>query len=308
MKIISVIVTFNRKEKLVEAVDCLLQQTIKPDKVIIVDNGSTDGTEDALRQAQILDNKAIDYHKLPENLGGAGGFSKGIQLALKDEFDWISLSDDDAMMTPNFFEEMINGINNYPEVKCFSGTVLYEDRDIQLGHRRRVTNWDLLREKNVESQEYSHDFEIDIFSFVGCFISRSIVEQVGLPRKEFFIWCDDIEYSLRIRRLTKIINLTNAIIIHKTGNQKPDEQKKKMKKDWREYYGLRNSIYTRYELSHSLVKARLFTYVGFFKRMVKLTTSAYKGNRRYYLNVYVDAYRDGLRHKMGINSKYLPKK
>lgn len=307
MKIISVVVTFNRKEKLVEAIDCLLQQSVKPNKIIIVDNGSSDGTEDALRDSGILNNSLVNYNKLSKNLGGAGGFSKGIELALEEGFDWISLSDDDAMMSPDFYEDMISGIKKYPDVKCFTGKVLYEDKEIQLGHRRRVRDWNLLKEENVASSEYVKDFEIDIFSFVGCFINQQIIKQIGLPRKEFFIWYDDIEYSLRIRKFTKIINLSNAIITHKTGNQRPAEQIKRVKKDWREYYGLRNSIFTRFEFSNSTLKAYLYTYAGFIKRIINLRKKAYSGTRSYYFHVYINAYHDGLTQKLGVNKNYLPK-
>ena len=74
MKVVAVIVTFNRKRLLLENVQRLLSQTINIHKIIIVDNCSTDGTKEYLNKNGILDNKNIYYHILEKNIGGAGGF------------------------------------------------------------------------------------------------------------------------------------------------------------------------------------------------------------------------------------------
>ena len=62
MKVVAVIVTFNRKRLLLENVQRLLSQTINIHKIIIVDNCSTDGTKEYLNKNGILDNKNIYYH------------------------------------------------------------------------------------------------------------------------------------------------------------------------------------------------------------------------------------------------------
>ena len=63
----SVIVTYNRKDKLIEAVDSILNQELKPVRLIIIDNHSTDGTRETLSNAGILDNPKVKYLRMPKN-------------------------------------------------------------------------------------------------------------------------------------------------------------------------------------------------------------------------------------------------
>lgn len=95
--IAAVVVTFNRKELLKNNIAALLQQTRLPDKIFIIDNHSTDGTEMLLHDLGYLQNPIIKYIRLPENTGGAGGFHEGIKAAYEEGCDWIWGMDDDAI-------------------------------------------------------------------------------------------------------------------------------------------------------------------------------------------------------------------
>ena len=109
MKYQSVIVTYNRKDKLIEAIDSLLNQKIQPIRIILIDNHSTDGTEERLKEEGLLDNSKVVYLRMPKNYGGSGGFYYGIKEAMKyDDFEFLSLSDDDAIYRSNFFELISN--------------------------------------------------------------------------------------------------------------------------------------------------------------------------------------------------------
>lgn len=306
MKIVAVVVTFNRKEKLKKVLTQFKKQTKIPSKIILIDNCSTDGTEEMLTENGFLDDELIQYHKLSKNIGGAGGFKKGIEVAMEEGFDWLSLSDDDAMPENDFYEQIINASKLYPNVKCFTGVVKFMDGEIQLSHRRRVTDWNVLKEQIITKDEYVSDFNLDILSFVGCVINQEVIKKIGLPRDDFFIWYDDIEYSLRIRKETKIKNIAKAVILHNTKNLKPNEKEHKAVIDWREYYGLRNSIRVRLIYSQNKLMALFKTIFGFLKRLVKLSQKKYSGKRLYFLKLYLRSYNDGIFEKMGKNVKYLP--
>ena len=76
MKIAAVVVTFNRKEYLVKNIEALLAQVNAPMDILIIDNASTDGTEETIRH--YMDAGQIHYENTGENLGGAGGFNFGM--------------------------------------------------------------------------------------------------------------------------------------------------------------------------------------------------------------------------------------
>ena len=85
-KIAAVVVTYNRKELLKECLDALLRQTYSVDSIILIDNASNDGTPEFLKENGYLDNPKIDYVRLPENTGSAGGFYDGVKRGYKKGF------------------------------------------------------------------------------------------------------------------------------------------------------------------------------------------------------------------------------
>jgi len=107
-KIAAVVVTYNRKELLKECLDALLAQTYPVDSIILIDNASIDGTPEFLKEQGYLKNPKIDYVRLPENTGGAGGFHEGVKRGYKKGYDWLWLMDDDAIAQKNTLEELMD--------------------------------------------------------------------------------------------------------------------------------------------------------------------------------------------------------
>lgn len=297
----SVIVTFNRKEKLVQALKHLLNQTIQPIHIFLIDNHSTDGTKDFLKISGLLDNSIIDYQYLDKNYGGSGGFYYGVKRALEfDDYDFLSLSDDDAMYSQNYFELIADASQNNPNVLAFTGTVM-TNNVIQTDHRRLVTEPRWIREEDIPINQYGDNFYLDEASFVGLVISRKIIQKIGFPDKDYFIYYDDTDYSLRIRRFTKILNVSQAVINHET---KPVKNVKGM--TWKHYYGIRNFILTKKKHSDwpLLTPYLYYRYVRHVIRILFL--SNYKGYRKQMLYVYKKAFKDGLAGKEGLNPNFKP--
>ncbi len=92
-KVCAVVVTHNRLALLRECLSALEAQTRRPDRVLLVDNASTDGTGDALR----AEFPAVELVSLPDNRGGAGGFQAGLEAAQAGEEEWFWLMDDDTI-------------------------------------------------------------------------------------------------------------------------------------------------------------------------------------------------------------------
>ena len=85
----------------------MLNQTRSIDKIIIVDNGSSDGTKEYLSNLK-GENIQIIYQ---ENLGGAGGFHTGLKAAYEQEYDWIWLMDDDVEVASDCLENLLKYSN-----------------------------------------------------------------------------------------------------------------------------------------------------------------------------------------------------
>ena len=113
-----VIVTYNRLELLKECIYNCINQSYKFNKIIIVNNASSDGTEEYLRHLT-YDNVVIVTSK--ENFGGAGGYYLGVKEANKYNLDYLLFIDDDAIIDENYNKNIVNAITS--NVYAYSGTV-----------------------------------------------------------------------------------------------------------------------------------------------------------------------------------------
>lgn len=300
--ICAVVVTFNRKALLYECLTALSSQTKHLDEIIVIDNASSDGT-DELIGAEF--NKTT-YIKLPENIGGAGGFHEGLKLAYEKGHDWIWVMDDDAIPMHDALEKLLDcPVRRNDEVYALASAVLNRDGSIFLAHRR-IFDAKELTETMVDASKYDQDyFQMDTASFVGFAVSRRAIEAIGLPLKEMFIYFDDTEYSLRIRKKGIMVTVPASKIVHGV----PTKSLKNSvwgqpPSGWKKYYAIRNSIY-----AYKKHGEPGFT---FYMRQFRETLYGAKetlgsGKARYYnLKIILSATFDGLRGKLGKNSHFLP--
>jgi len=244
-KIAAVVVTYNRKGLLKECLDALLNQTYPLDSIIIIDNASTDGTPEFLKENGYLDNPKIDYVRLPENTGGAGGFYEGVKRGYKEGFDWLWLMDDDVKPQNDCLEKLlINKKIIYKHggkptalacQRIFVGgeIVKYDCKKINLSNPFLGLHQNHISEKDL-SKQY---LEIEGVPFEGLLLNAQSINEIGFPDKRFFIFGDDTDYCLRILKIGRIYYIPSAKIT------KLILPKKIRKYNWKSYYMIRNLIY-----------------------------------------------------------------
>ena len=195
----AVVVTYNRKALLQECVDAILAQSVSVERLILIDNNSTDGTESFLKEKGYLDNPVIEYVKLPENIGGAGGFHEGMKKAREHQPDWVWIMDDDTVPTPTCLEELLHAR------KAIKGKVSFLASAVR-GMNHEAMNVPKLSRKQFSKYTDWYEYldqgiaQIVKATFVSLLINIEAINQCGLPWKEFFIWGDDSEYTQRIIR------------------------------------------------------------------------------------------------------------
>lgn len=215
IKVCAVVVTYNRKELLQECLDAILGQTSFIEKLIVVDNNSNDGTEETLRANHYLEKDVVEYIKLAENIGGAGGFYEGMKKAKEYQPNWVWIMDDDTIPTENCLEELLNA---QKEVK---GKISF------LASSVRGVNGEAMNVPKIAREQFSLYFDwyqyldkgvvkIAKATFVSLLINEEAMERCGLPWKEFFIWGDDSEYTQRIiRDYGSAYMVGKSVAIHK---------------------------------------------------------------------------------------------
>lgn len=201
------IVTHNRLEMLRECLTAAEQQTVRADELIVVDNGSTDGTNEWLSS---MPNITVVRQ---ENLGASGGFSRAMKEGYCRGHDWVLCIDDDVMLRPNTLEELVNSPVAKAEdvgfLTCRVVSTLGQTYMTPAPADRFPLWYDTLG-----SDGY---VRVANANFAGFMVSRTAIRRRGLPIKEFFLWEDDREYSERIARVMPCYLVMNSVVVHHQG-------------------------------------------------------------------------------------------
>ncbi len=203
-----ILVTYNRLNLLKECLNYLLNQSIDVNHILVVNNKSTDGTSEYLNS---LDNNRIIIKNMSENLGGAAGFSKGIKFAYKetkDDLFWIM--DDDTFPSKNALQELLESDRYLKGNYGFlCSNVRWKD-DSMTNIPQVSSDWG----EKVDNELIG----VSNATFVSILVPRIIVENVGIPTAELFIWGDDTEYTTRISSKYPCYFVSRSKVLHFTTN------------------------------------------------------------------------------------------
>lgn len=214
----AVIVTFNRLEKLKKVIAAIEAQSFSPGHLVIVDNASTDGTGQFL--AELSTQIPLDVLALDSNTGGAGGFSAGMRRGYDLDADFVWVMDDDGYPAPDALEKLVTGLSSASSaleaaVPFACSVVTFTDGEIcEMNNPIPTWDWGRLLVKG------QHSVLVSQCSFVSVLIPRWVLKEHGLPYKEYFIWFDDAEYTLRISRETPGIQVLDSVTVHDMGENK----------------------------------------------------------------------------------------
>lgn len=292
----AVVVTYNRLKCLKQALNSFNNQVSPPDYVLVVDNASTDGTGDYLdawSKESCGSYRRYVLHE-PVNCGGSGGFADGLEKAVGYGADWIWLSDDDAYLEPDAFEKAFSFINELDdtEVVAICSSVI-NNGAIDTAHRRMTTVRGLrVRELQISSRAYEEPFDLNTFSFVGAIIRSNAIRAAGLPLRDYFIWYDDTEYSLRLSELGRIVCVPSIKVTH-------DVSKTEDAFGWKGYYGQRNCLDMIKRHFSALVYA--FSLLRAEGKVMRLRIASAEVGEMY--QAAIDDQRKG---RLGLHEKYKP--
>ena len=241
MNIIAVVVTYNRKELLKRNITCLRANT-PVSSIVVVNNGSTDGTGEWLDDQKDL----TVIHQ--ENVGGSGGFYRGIQYAYQAGADWIWCMDDDVFPRADCMEHLLpytheSGVGILAPRRLMEGQIFTNDFQ-----KVNLTNpFASMYTGKLAKQTVTGPVEIQGAAFEGPFIRREVVGKIGYPNKDLFIFCDDTDYCLRtVQAGFRILYVPDALMDKEKFFSNDSWSERSKKKKWKRFYQVRNSTY----LSH----------------------------------------------------------
>lgn len=192
-RVAAVVVTFNRSELLFECLRALNAQTRRLDAIYVIDNASTDSTEDTVSRFSKEAATPVLYRRLEENLGGAGGFSFGTRLGIQDGFDWLWMMDDDGLPSQTALAELLDVSSEMGLVNSLVADVQSDD---QLAFPE---NFPAMRSVQ-QAQEAGPILRGAACPFNGTLVSAKVFRGIGYPSRGFFIWGDEVDFLQRVRR------------------------------------------------------------------------------------------------------------
>ncbi len=233
-KIAAIIVTFNRLEFLKDTIDALKNQTKTIDKIIVVNNSSSDGTEEWLKkQSDLLIIKQA-------NLGSSGGQYTGWKTAYDLGYEWLWIMDDDVLPELDCLEKMWD----YKKENIILAPLRYSPSGVPfVNSDTKIVNltnpfksiWTELLQKEDLVNEL---IQCDGITFEGPFLHRSTIDKIGFPEKNFFIYGDDTEYTIRAFKN----GINSFIVINSRLNRRLEYSDLNNEFNWKHFYIIRNLI------------------------------------------------------------------
>ena len=296
----AVIVTFNRKELLGENIRMLLKQSRPFDKIFVVDNCSTDGTPEYLKDWGWMDDPRFVYLKTHANIGGAGGFYTGTKAAYETGADYIVLMDDDGRAADEHtFENLLREAERLhaENPKLFVNSLVRQGELLSFKMGSKYT----VAEALATAKDGILDGEANPFN--GTLVSRELVAEIGYPNADFFIKGDEVNYKDRAFAAgARVVTVVDSDYIH----PRPETNERTVlgrkvpffvEAPWKEYYAARN--FTWMYKQNGWYKAIAFELI-FVKLLAILTMKCKKAAA---VKMLAKGIKDGWQGKLGATVK-----
>lgn len=227
------VTTFNRLELLKKVIAGLRKQVHAPDRITVINNGSTDGTAEWLAQEN------IPFISQP-NVGSSGGQWRAVTEGTATQADYIWIMDDDVVPEAFCLQNLL--AQAAPDriicpIRFGSDGSLFENEPIRLNMNNPFKSiWGKIIDKTyLEGREFA---PAEGLTFEGPLIPRSLAAQIGPPEFGFFIHADDTEYMLRARSAGATLGIVPAARLDRL-LPLPDIN---AEFTWKHYYVIRNVI------------------------------------------------------------------
>lgn len=302
-KIFIVVLNWNGKQDTLECLKSIneLQVTSYELRVVVVDNGSTDGSVEAIGKS-ITSTTGItgELIRNKENLGFAGGNNVGIKYALENSADFILVLNNDTLIDKRLLLHLIKAAEKYKNAGIFSPKIYfapgfefhkkrYSEKDFGkvIWYAGGIIDWDNVLGSNrgvdkVDRGEYDKVEEIDFATGAAMFIRREVLQEVGLFDEKYFMYLEDADLSQRTKRHGwKVLFVPDAKLWHKVA------QSSRIGSDLNDYYITRN------RLLFGVRYAPLRTRFALFRESIKLLVLGRKWQKKGVLDFYLGRFRKG---------------
>lgn len=291
--VISVILNTNRRDDTLECLASLAQSTYQNQRVIVLDNASSDGSVEAIRTAY----PAVQIIKLVDNCGYAGNNNVGIEAAVAQGADWVFVLNEDTILAPDCLPKLVEAGESDPKIGIVGPMVYHHDEPniIQSAGGVLGPYWDSLHlaQNELDCGQYSQPHSVDWISGCAIMVRRAVIEQVGAIDERYFYYWEETEWCLRTGKAGwTVMHVPQAKLWHK-GVQRDYRPKPSVT-----YYATRNRLLTLAK-HHAPLNVWLFAWGGILRTLVSWTVKPKWRSKMEHRDALWHGMVDFLRHRWG---------
>jgi hypothetical protein len=277
-KVFILILNWNSYEDTKKCLDSLKYLDYSNYEIIVIDNGSRDGSAEKIRKEY----NEIKLIKNNANLGFAEGNNVGIRYAMERNADYVYLLNNDTIVDTAVLKELVNAAESDPKTGMAGSKIYFMDNPDVISFAGGGINWFRGRiyhigEDQKDEGQFNKAMEVDYVTGCSLLVKREVIEKVGMMNPEYFRYVEETDWCVRAHRAGyKLIYVPSSILWHKyaasTGGPSPIS----------EYYDARNSL--RFFIINSpggyKIASVFFFFTARIARTVKLIIKYFLGDRR----------------------------
>ncbi len=207
-----VVVNWNGERYLAPCLESLVRQTYPRLEIVVVDNGSTDGSLALLRRDWAARVRLVEH---PANLGFAGGSNSGIRAA---EGEYVALLNNDAVADPGWVGALVSAAESDPAIGMCASRIYVQDRPGVLDSAGLLISRDGVGRGRgrlePDGAEFARDEDALVPSGCAALYRRAMLDRIGLFDEDFFAYCEDSDLGLRARLAGWRCRYAPSAIVH----------------------------------------------------------------------------------------------
>lgn len=218
-KVSIIILNWNGKEDTIDCLESLKHITYPNYEILLVDNGSTDGSVECFRERY----PEIEIIENGENLGFAEGNNVGIERAVDDGADYVLPLNNDTIVDSEFIEELIKVAENDPKIGIIGPKIYYYNNPRIINSAGGIINWSTGVGKNIgigeiDACQFSDCSDVEYLMGAAMLIKTELIREIGGFDKNFFLLLEDTEICVRAQKAGyRTVFCPTSKIYHKEG-------------------------------------------------------------------------------------------
>ena len=268
-----IVLNWNGWQDTVECINSLNELSYDNYRLIVVDNGSKDGSVKKLIE-RFPD---LRIHQTGDNLGYAGGNNAGIRIAMSEGCDYVWILNNDTIVDRDSLRVMVNKMEMNPDAGLCGATLVYADHKevVQamgggsynrwLGTTKNIGDgWDLDSINDVDTTP-------DFIAGASVLVSNKFLEEIGLMNEEYFLYYEEIDWAVRSNENFSLIYAKESIVYHKEGSStKGNRNRPSSRSLTADFYQLRNRLrFTKNHTPYCLPTVYATVVAALFIRILK---------------------------------------